>query len=344
MRSGDGSSGRWPRGARPRTSEGEHLDPAEGATTIPSLVVLAGATATGKTGLSIELVDALAAEGRRAEIISADSRQVYRGLDIGTAKVDPAIRARLRHHGLDLVDPDDPFSVADFVAHATAALAGIAERHGVAILVGGTGLYLRAVGRGLDVDALPSDAVVRSRLEADLARDGLPPAVERLRRLAPGLAATIDLHNPRRVVRALEIAELAGDRARPLPRGYQGRALWLGLRLEAGAHRAWIEARARAQFDGGLLDEAARLRERYDPALPAFSAIGYREAWAVLDGSATLEQAITEDVRRNAAFARRQRTWFRAEPGIEWIDAAADPLGAALERIRPFLAAPDDRV
>jgi tRNA dimethylallyltransferase len=304
----------------------------------PPLIVLAGATATGKTGLSIALADALARESRPVEIISADSRQVYRGLDIGTAKVEAATRARIRHHGLDLVEPDEPFSVAEFVAHATEALAGIAGRGGAAILVGGTGLYLRAVGRGLDVDALPSDATLRSRLEADLARDGLPAAAERLRRTAPKLAATVDLHNPRRVVRALEIAELVGDRPRPLPRGYPGPALWLGLTLDGATHRAWIEGRARAQFDAGLLAEAARLRERHDPALPAFSAIGYREAWTVLDGSATLEEAIAEDVRRNVAFARRQRTWFRSEPGIDWIDAAADPLAPALERVGPFLA------
>jgi tRNA dimethylallyltransferase len=308
------------------------------ATSSPPLIVLAGATATGKTGLSIALADALAGKGRPVEIISADSRQVYRGLDIGTAKVDRAIRARIRHHGLDLVEPDEPFSVAEFVAHATSGLAGLAARGGIAILVGGTGLYLRAVGRGLDVDALPSDAPLRSRLEADLARDGLPVSVERLRRVAPGLAATIDLRNPRRVVRALEIAELVGDRPRPLPRGYPGPALWLGLTLEAATHRGWMEARARAQFDAGLLDEAARLRERHDPALTAFSAIGYREAWSVLDGSSTLEEAIAEDVRRNVAFARRQRTWFRSEPGIDWIDGAADPLARALERVAPFLA------
>jgi tRNA dimethylallyltransferase len=272
------------------------------------------------------------------EIISADSRQVYRGLDIGTAKVDAGTRARIRHHGLDLVEPDQPFSAAEFVAHATDALAGIAARGAVAILVGGTGLYLRAVGRGLDVDALPTDAALRSRLEADLARDGLSTSAGRLRRMARELAATVDLNNPRRVVRALEIAELAGDRPRPPLRGYPGRSLRLGLTVQDVTHRSWIEARARAQFDAGLLAEAARLRQRHAPALPAFSAIGYREAWAVLDGSATLEEAIGEDLRRNIAFARRQRTWFRSEPGIEWIDATADPLGRALERVAPFLA------
>lgn len=271
------------------------------------------------------------------EIISADSRQVYRGMDIGTAKVGRAERARIPHHGLDLVEPDEPFSVADYVRHAGAALAGIAERGAVALLVGGTGLYLRAVGRGLALDALPSDAELRARLEADLAAEGPAPLVARLVELAPRLAATVELRNPRRVVRALEIALLAGDRPRPSPRGYPGPTLWLGLDVEHDAHRDWILDRAREQFAAGLLEEAATLREWFDPSLPAFSAIGYREAWAVLDGQLTLEAAIELDARRNVAFARRQRTWFRAEPGIDWLPAADRPGAQALARVRRFL-------
>jgi tRNA dimethylallyltransferase len=293
---------------------------------MPPLLVVAGATATGKTGLSIELARSLRAEGVVAEIISADSRQVYRGLDIGTAKVAREIRAEIPHHGLDLVDPDEAFSVADFVAHARDALAGIAERGqraaspALAIVVGGTGLYLRAVARGLDTDALPADAEVRARIEADLARDGLQPAVRRLEALAPRLASRIDLANPRRVARALEIAELRGDAPTPPPLGYPGPVAWLGLRLAPDVHGRWIQERARGQFEAGLVEEARRLRERYDPTLAAFSAIGYREAWGVLDGELSLEAAIARDARRNRQFARRQATWFRSEPGIEWLD------------------------
>lgn len=305
--------------------------------TAPPLIVIAGATATGKTGLSLALADALSTDGRQAEIISADSRQVYRGLDIGTAKVGAADRARIRHHGLDLVDPDAPFSVADFVAAATAALDGIAERGGVALLVGGTGLYLRAIGRGLDMAALPSDQALRARIEADLARNGLPALVARLEAIAPALAAAVDRRNPRRVVRALEIALLVGDRPRPPLRGYPGPVLWLGLHVEPGELRRRIGERARSQFDAGLLDEAAALLRRYPPTLPAFSAIGYHEAFAVLEGTLGLEAAIALDAQRNVAFARRQRTWFLAEPGIDWIDATADPLARALERVRSFL-------
>lgn len=307
-------------------------------TSRPPLVVIGGATATGKTGLALRLAEALAGEGFPTEIISADSRQVYRGLDIGTAKATAAERALVPHHGLDLVDPDEPFTVADFVRHADQALVGIAGRGGVAILTGGTGLYLRAVARGLDVEALPFDPAVRASLEAAFTSGGLEPLVARLRAKAPGLAEGIDLRNPRRVVRALEIATIRGDMPRPKPRGYGGPVQWLGLRVEPTIHVKWIAQRARAQFDAGLLNEAAALRKRYDPALPAFSAIGYREAWSVLDGRATLTEAIEVDIRRNVAFAKRQRTWFRAEPEIEWLDATTgDPTPAALARTRSLL-------
>jgi len=305
----------------------------------PPLLVIAGPTATGKTGVSIALARALRADGIPAEVISADSRQVYRGLDIGTAKVPPSERADVPHHGLDLVDPDRTFSVADFARHARGALAGIAERGGVAILVGGTGLYLRAVARGLDTEALPSDPDVRARIEDVLEAGGLEAAVSRLRELAPRLASRIDLANPRRVARALEIAEIRGDAPPPPPLGYDGPVAWLGLRLTPVHHREWIAQRARKQFEAGLIDEARALRERYDPRLPAFSAIGYREAWAVIDGELGRDRAIELDALRNEQFAKRQATWFRSEPGIAWLDAAEAPLEPAL-RIAAGLLAP----
>jgi tRNA dimethylallyltransferase len=305
-------------------------------TAAPPLIVVAGATATGKTELAIRLGEAFLAEGRRAAIISADSRQVYRGLDVGTAKASATDRARVPHHGLDLVDPDESFSVAGFAAHARSVLDDLAGDHAaVAILAGGTGLYLRVVATGIDTDALASDPAVRARIEAELDTGGLDALVARLRALAPTAAARVDLRNPRRVVRALEIAELAGDAPPPVPRGYPGPVTWIGLAVPPPTHVAWITGRTRAQFDGGLIDEAAGLRERYDRSLPAFSAIGYREAWSVIDGTATLAEAIELDARRNIAFAKRQRTWFRSEPAISWLDPSeGDPLPATLEHAR----------
>jgi tRNA dimethylallyltransferase len=290
-------------------------------TDAPPLVVIAGATATGKTELAIRLAEWLLDEGRHVAVISADSRQVFRGLDIGTAKVTAGERGRIPHHGLDLVDPDQPFSVADFMIHAEGTLGDLGRLGGVAIVAGGTGLYLRAIARGLDTAALPNDPIVRARLEAELTSRGLSTLAERLMASAPLLASSVDLRNPRRVVRALEIAELQGDVPRPPARGYPGPVLWLGLRVDPAVHRGRIVARARAQFDAGLIDEAAALRQRFDPTLPAFSAIGYREAWAVLDGGLTRDAAIDLDAQRNVAFAKRQHTWFRSERAIEWLDA-----------------------
>jgi tRNA dimethylallyltransferase len=292
----------------------------------PPLIVVAGATATGKTELGIRLGEALISEGRPATVISADSRQVYRGLDIGTAKVTAADRARVPHAGIDLVDPDEPFALYEYVAHARSVLEGVAARDGVALLVGGTGLYLRAVARGLDLGGLPNDPAIRARLEREFAVEGLDPLAARLMAVAPTLAAEVHLANPRRVIRALELAELRGDGPRPRPEGYDGDSIWIGLGVERPEHDRWIAARARAQFDAGLIGEAVDLRERYDPDLPAFSAIGYREAWAVVDGELTLEAAIEQDIHRNIAFAKRQRTWFRAEPDVTWLDATADDL------------------
>jgi len=304
---------------------------------LPPLFVLAGATATGKTGLSIRLAEALIADGVPVESVSADSRQVYRGLDIGTAKVSLEARAGIPHHGLDVVHPDEAFSVADFAAHARDALAEIADRGALAILVGGTGLYLRAVARGLDTEALPADPARRAEIEAEILAGGVAAAADRLQSIAPRLSQRIDRHNPRRVARALEIATLRGDAPLPLARGYPAPVAWIGLAVEPDLHRVWIAARAREQFDAGLVEEARGLRERYDPALPAFSAIGYREAWALIDGTLTREEAIEEDLRRNVAFARRQRTWFRAEPEVRWLDANGAALGPAIEAARGLL-------
>lgn len=305
----------------------------------PPLIVVGGPTATGKTDLAIEIALALRADGRPADVISADSRQVYRGMDVGTAK--PALEERrgVPHHGLDLVEPDQAFSVADFVDHVTGVLAHLAAAGGVAILAGGTGFWIAAVAGGLPVERLPWDPTTRAALEEDLAQDGLPPLVTRLRALAPGRAGRIDLRNPRRVVRALEIAMLAGDAPLPEPRGYGGPALRIGLDVaDRALHRAWIARRSEAQLDGGILAEADALRHRFDPALPAFSGIGYREAWDLLDGRLDRAGYLAVNLRRNVAFARRQRTWFRREPVDLALDAA-DPGVArrALDAARAFV-------
>jgi tRNA dimethylallyltransferase len=218
------------------------------------------------------------------------------------------------------------------------ALAGIAGRGAVAILVGGTGFYLRAIARGLAVDELPWDGDVRQAIEAGLVADGLPALVEELQHLAPTRAAVIDLRNHRRVVRALEIARLRGDAPLPEPRGYGRPVLWLGLAVEPPVLRERISARARAQFEAGLIDETRALIARFDPSQFSFSGIGYAEARAVIDGRISPEEAIAEDARRNVNYARRQATWFRREPDVVWLDATRElPVGDAFAAAEGYI-------
>ena len=247
------------------------------------------------------------------------------------------------HHGIDLVEPDEPYTVADFRAHALEALRGLGGRGGVGILAGGTGFWLRAVTAGIDTDALPHDPAVRAELETALADDGLEVLSARLQELAPAIATRTDLRNPRRVVRALEIATLRGDGPLPAPLGYGAPVLGLQLAVEPAEHRRRIHERAHLQFDAGLVEEARGLRDRFDPTLPAFSAIGYRESWAFLDGTRTLDEAIALDALHNEQFAKRQKTWFRREPALAVVDATGDPRPTLLDRVDRWLAASPQR-
>lgn len=308
----------------------------------PPLLVIAGATATGKTRLSLALADAIG----DVEIISADSRQVFRGMDVGTAKVGAADRARIPHHGLDLVDPDAGFTAADFQRHAYAMLPGIAARGHLAVLVGGTGLYLRAVARGVPFDEGAVDARLRAALEERLETEGLGSLVSELREVAPAIAAGTDLANPRRVVRALERARLVGDVPPSPPRGYPGAVTWLGLHVGAEVGRQRIADRAAGQFDAGLVEEALALRARFGTPPRAFSAFGYFEALDLADGRLDREAAIAGTVGRTSAYARRQRTWFRSERGIGWLPAGEEPLPTALSvarRLRDGVTYPEPR-
>ncbi len=264
-------------------------------------------------------------------------------MDIGTAKVTAAERAAIPHHGLDLVDPDEPFTASDYRSAALAALQGIAARGGLAFLVGGTGLYLRTVGRGLPLDAAGADVALRAELEARLGREGLPALAAELAHRDPVSAARVDQRNARRVVRALERCMLTGSALPPPPSGYPGPSLWLGLAREPVEHRAAIAARVDEQFRSGLLEEAEGLRSRYGEDLPAFSALGYREAFDVLVGRCSLEAAAASDAQRTWAYARRQRTWFRAEPGIRWLEAGEGLVERAWQVLEPFLRALPDR-
>ena len=273
------------------------------------------------------------------EVVSADSRQVFRHMDIGTAKATLAERAAVPHHCLDLVDPDEAFTAADYQRAALDVLGGIAERGGIGCLVGGTGLYLRAIGRGLPLEQGSADADIRAGLEARLATDGLDILADELRWGDADAAARTDLRNPRRVVRALERLALTGTGLPPAPTGYPSPVAWLWLRRSAEDHARAISMRSADQFDAGLIEEADGLRKRYDTDLPAFTALGYREAFDVLDGRADVATAIAALTARTAAYARRQRTWFRSEPDLMPVVAGAGDTAAAMAALMPFLGA-----
>jgi len=298
----------------------------------PPLLGVVGPTASGKTDLALALARRLP-----VEIVVADSRQVYRGMDVGTAKPDAAARSAVPHHLLDLVGPDEPFSVADWMAAARGAIAAIAARGRLPLLVGGTGLYVEALLAGHDYGAQPWSPELRQRLTLELEATGLAPLAERLRGLDPDRAARTDLRNPRRVLRALERVEAGGVPITPRGDPYPGRIALVGLRRPRDVLYRRIDERALALFDGGLIEEVARLlTEGYGPELTPMSGHGYREAAALLSGQLRASDAVELTARRTRQYAKRQLSWFRREPRIGWI-AAGDRPGDAAEIVEEAL-------
>ena len=284
-------------------------------------------TATGKTALSLEL-----AEHVPIEVISADSRQVYRDLDVGTAKPTRAERRRLPHHLvdiinpyridlIDIIDPDD-VSAHRFARLARAAIVDIETRGARPVLVGGTGFYIQALLTGSPLGATPPDPDLRSRLTRQLEADGPEPLIQRLREIAPHRASAIDLDNPRRLVRALEVAESRRHQVPPESQPTPNRSIpayVLGLDIAPATLADRIAQRIAHMFRHGLLDEARRLRAKgYDRTLPALTSVGYAEALAHLDGNMTLSEAIERTTIRTRQYARRQRTWFRHQLPTHW--------------------------
>jgi len=282
-----------------------------------ALAVIVGPTASGKSDLALAVAKQVS-----VEIVVADSRQVYRGMDVGTAKPDASARREVSHHLLDLVAPDERFSVADWVAAAHAAIAEIDARGRLPLLVGGAGLYVSALLDGYDLAASPPSPVVRSELERTLMDGGVEVLAAQLAVRDPEAAARIDLRNPRRVVRALERAGQPAPRNRP----WEGRTVIIGLARPLDVLDRRIDERAAALFAQGLLEEVATLLGAgYRATLPPLSGHGYQEAAAFLAGELTLADAIASTARRTRQYARRQRAWFRRLQGVRWLDAADLP-------------------
>ena len=262
--------------------------------------------------------------------MSADSRLVYRGMDIGTAKPTTAEQARVPLHCIDLLDPGEPYDAARYRRDALAALSAISSRGRAAVLVGGTGLYVRAVLDGLDLESVPRDPALRARLET-LATDDL---FAQLRQLDAD-AAVVARGNRRRTIRYLEIATLRGAVRATQRQGPPLPAMRVGLAPPIAHVDAAIERRTRQMVDDGVLEETRGLVARgLDPKLPSMTGHGYVHWSAHLAGALTLDEAIARTVRDTRAYARRQMTWFRRDPEIRWSDPTkGDPLADILRLV-----------
>ena len=288
---------------------------------LPRVIAIVGPTASGKSALALALAEAV-----DGEIVNADALQVYRGLDIGTAKPTPAERRRVPHHLIDILDPDERYSAGEFARRARAALAEIAARGRTAILVGGSGLYLRALWSGI-APLPPVDTEVRGRLLQRLESEGLAALYAELARLDQATAARLGAGDTQRILRALEVALATGESlsswiARQ-PFGAEPVAMRkIGLTLPRGLLYDAIAARVLAMMDAGWLDEIrALLAAGVERDSPAFQAIGYRQWVGFLDGEAGFEESMQQVVTLTRRFAKRQETWFRREEGVEWWDA-----------------------
>jgi tRNA dimethylallyltransferase len=303
----------------------------------PRVVCLVGPTASGKTELALALAARLG-----AEVVSADSRQVYRGLDVGTAKPTRAERACVPHHCLDLVEPAEPFVAARFRAAALWAIADVQRRGRAALVVGGTGLYVRVLLRGL-CPAPPAAPALRLALGRALAARGAPALHASLATVDPVAAARIDPRDGARITRALAVGLGSGV---PLSEWQAAHrfderpfeALVIGLARPVAELDARIAARAQAMVAAGFVEEVRALAARgLGPDAPGLSAVGYRELRAHVDGRCDLEGALAATVRATRRFAKRQRTWFRRETDVVWRHPEHER--ATLEReVEVFLA------
>jgi tRNA dimethylallyltransferase len=286
---------------------------------LPKVAVLVGPTAVGKTAVALELARRL-----KTEIVNADSLQLYRELDIGTAKPTREERALVPHHLVDVADPPDPYDADRYSREARAVLAQLHRRGLPPLVVGGTGLYIKALLYGLFREGAPQGSI-RRRLREELAAQGLPPLYERLARLDPDCAARLNPHDTYRILRALEVIQATG---RPLTalfaahrfRDCPYRVLKLGLSLPREELKGRIEARVEAMLAQGWLKEVQGLLSRYPPDLKPFKALGYRHLMAYLRGRWSWEETLELLKRDTRRYAKRQLTWFKADREIRWFE------------------------
>jgi tRNA dimethylallyltransferase len=294
---------------------------------LAAVLVLLGPTGTGKSDVALEVARVL-----DGEIVGCDALQVYQGLDAATAKPSPAARRAVRHHLIDCVDPRTDYTMADYVRAADGAIAAVVSRGRIPLVVGGTGLYLRGLLRGI-IDAPARDPELRGRLYRIVEKGGTARLRGWLRRHDPASERRIPAADVQRLVRAIELARGGGaswsDRLREAGTWSTGveryRSLKIGLDLNPEEHGKRLDARVDRFFQAGLVGEVHGLLQRGVPrGANAFKAIGYREVLRAMDHRREPE-AVRDEIRRNTRrYAKRQRTWFRAEPGVVWLDAVLE--------------------
>jgi tRNA dimethylallyltransferase len=289
------------------------------SSTARKVVSIIGPTASGKTGLAIALAEALRERGDTAEIINADAYQMYRGMDVGTAKATPQERQAVPHHLIDIIEPDDAMSVARFQQLATACIAQLQQRNIRPILVGGSGLYARAA---IDDISFPAtDPTVRSRLEERSRVEGPGALYAELQAKDPQAAARMDPHNPRRTIRALEVIAITGKPySASLPQyRYVMPAVQIGLDLPREELDRRIDIRTEAMRQAGFVDEVRRLRPHL--GVTAARALGYQQILEALDGTISEDEAFAQIAQRTKRLARKQMGWFGRDPRIHWLNA-----------------------
>ncbi len=299
------------------------------------IVAIVGATGTGKSDLALDLAELLIARGQSVEIVNADASQLYRGMDIGTAKVPLAERRGIPHHLFDVLDVTEDASVARYQTEARAVIDDIESRGATAILVGGSGLYVWSVL--FDFEFPGTDPEIRERLEQRLETEGTGALAAELREKDPEAFEGIDVRNGRRLIRALEVIEMTG---KPFGAGLGAENrpwrehVMIGLQVPRDALTERLDARARAMFDNGLVEEVRGLIPiGLEDGVTASRSIGYSQALAVINGTANVDEAIDETAALTRRFARRQVSWFTRNPAIHWFDAPADPV-AVVARLK----------
>ena len=306
----------------------------------PRVVAVGGPTASGKTALSVALARAF-----DGEIINADSMQIYKNLDVGTAKPSAEERQGIPHYLLDFLSPETPYSVADFTAAADPLIRDITARGRLPLVVGGTGLYITSLLSGMAFAPEKTDPAIRARLQARADTEGSAALYAELQRIDPDYAAQVHPNNLPRVIRALELFEAAGRRmsdqrreARPAEAPYHALCLCLTCRDRAVLYSR-IDRRVDEMVENSVLDEARQVYDHRDAYRTAAQAIGYKEFFPFFEGMTTLDECADKLKQASRNYAKRQLTWFRHMDGVVWLDASApDAAARAVRLTREFLA------